>query len=77
MTLTVEPTDLSGQFDRRFWVAAATISTEFLIGIPVTGETVGEVRAYDTNDNLLGTTRPPWVPDGTAAPLEESEESDG
>lgn len=76
-TLTVEPTDLSGQFDRRFWVAAATISTESLIGIPVTGETVGEVRAYDTNDNLLGTTRPPWVPDDTAAPLEESEESDG
>lgn len=69
-TLTVEPTDLSGQFDRRFWIVAATIGTESQLGIPITDETVGEARAYDTNGNLVGTIRPPWVPDDTAGSID-------
>ena len=64
-TLAVEPTDLSDGFDRQFWVAAATIGTDSKIGVPVTEEVVGEVRAYDASDALIGTARPAWVPDPT------------
>lgn len=67
-TLTVEPNNLSNQFDRRFWIAAATISTDSQTGIPVTEETVSEARAYDIDDNLLGAISPPWIPgDPTAS----------
>ena len=75
-TLTVAPTDLSGTSDRKFWSAAATISTVSRIRVPLGEETVDEVRAYDGNGTLLGTTRRPWVPlvwiafDGEPLPAE-------
>jgi hypothetical protein len=60
-TVTVEPTDLSGTFDKLFWIAASTISTDSQTGLPVTEEAVAEVRAYDAAGNLIGTAVPPWL----------------
>jgi hypothetical protein len=66
-TVTVEPTDLSGTFDILFWIAAATISTDSQTGLPVTQESVAEVRAYDREGILIGTT----IPLGLGQPDEE------
>jgi hypothetical protein len=48
--VAVTPTDLSGRFGRKFWTVAATT--------PVNNRTVLEVRAYDTDNQLLATTLP-------------------
>ncbi len=58
-TVTVEPTDLSGTFDKLFWIVASTISTDSQTGLPVTEESVAEVRAYDVAGDLIGTAVPP------------------
>lgn len=55
-TVSVNPTDLSGQLDTRFWIAA--------ISVPYTNEDslagfdhpVREVRAYNTSGELIATT---------------------
>jgi hypothetical protein len=52
--VSVFPEDLSGQFDRKFWIVAATVSQEFVAN--------GEVRAYDQADQLLATE--PLTPNG-------------
>lgn len=58
-TVTVEPTDLSGTFDKLFWIAAATISTDSQTGMPVTQESIAEVRAYGRMGILIGTAISP------------------
>ncbi|MEO6652399.1 MAG: hypothetical protein ABIP17_07075 [Ilumatobacteraceae bacterium] len=57
--VSVTPTDLSAQFDRRFWIAAADIDTQTQPGSLVTVETVVEVRAYDNDGRLLAAKSPP------------------
>lgn len=56
----VEPTDLSGLFRERFWIAGATISNQSRSRVPVSEETVAAARAYDADGELLGTAVPPW-----------------
>jgi hypothetical protein len=72
-TVTVEPTDLSGTFDRLFWIAASTISTDSQTGLPVTEESVAEVRAYDVAGNLIGTAVPPWLEHSGEEPATEEQ----
>lgn len=57
----VEPTDLSGTFEERFWIAGATISNESQTILPVSEETLAAVRAFDAAGNLLGTAVPEWL----------------
>lgn len=59
--VTVRPADLSGTSDRRFWIAAARISTTSPAGAAVIDESVAEVRAYDRAGTLIGTAVPPWL----------------
>lgn len=47
VVIEVTPTDLSGRFDRKFWVAGAVT--------PADRRPPVEVRAYDADDRLLGT----------------------
>lgn len=60
-TVRVEPTDLSGTFDVRFWLVAAILSDESRTGVPVSQETLAAVRAYDVDGDLLGTAVPPGL----------------
>lgn len=48
--VAVTPTDLSGQFDRKFWVVGATVRAD--------DRSVLEVRAYDADNRLLATATP-------------------
>jgi len=46
------PTDLSGRFDRTFWIAGAVVRAD--------GRSVVEVRSFDADGVLLGVARPPF-----------------
>jgi len=50
--ITAEPTDLSGTFDSRFWIAAASTTT------PTSDPAVAVVRAYDSDGLLIATEVP-------------------
>ena len=69
-TVDVTPTDLSGSYDVRFWIAAAEIAITELDPEPGTpemeltaGDLISAVRAVDADGNVLQTSLP-WVAAG-------------
>ncbi len=46
------PTDLSGRFDRKFWIAGAIVRAD--------GRSVVAVRSFDADGRLLGVATPPF-----------------
>ena len=59
--VTTTPTDLSGQFDVRFWVASTDVpigNEDPAASWSTLDDLVTEIRAYDGNGNLLATQLP-------------------
>ncbi len=55
--ISVVPTDESGLFDRKFWIVAARFDGPAEPGRPAPASLI-EVRAYDSQDRLVGTQLP-------------------
>ena len=57
--VSVTPTDLSGDFDRNFWIASASVGMGSQSGEPENPEPVAEVSTYDIEGRLLDALKPP------------------